>query len=107
MEDGAPMIINVEVDEVHPMGNQYGPVNISIMIHYKNQEGRRYVSISSISYPISCMIVTIIPYVIVGDYRITIINILKDNLDSSTFRFNNFDPINSFKAYLNLLKDRT
>jgi hypothetical protein len=107
MEDGAPLIINVEVDDVHPMGNQFGPVNISIMIHYKNQEGGRYVSISSISYPISCMIVTIIPYVIVGDYRITIINILKDNLDSSTFRFNNFDPINSFKAYLNLLKDRT
>jgi hypothetical protein len=108
MEDRAPLIINVEVDTIHKPSSLMEDVeSISIMIHYKNQEGRRYASVSSISYPISCMIVTIIPYVITGDYRIVIINILKDNLDSSTFRFNNYDPIHSFKSYLNLLKERT
>jgi len=106
MEGVAPLITNVEVDEVHPMGDRFGPVNISIMIHYKNQDGGNYDSISSISYPISCMIITIIPYVIMGDYRVTIINILKDNMDSPTFSFDNFYRLYPFNHYLNLLKER-
>lgn len=107
MEFKAPLILGVEVDDIHPMGDRFGPVNIIIKIDYKNQEGGKYVSVSMISYLISCMIVTIIPYVIVGDYRITIINILKDNLDYSTFRFNNYDHLESFNYYLELLDERT
>jgi hypothetical protein len=105
MEDGAPLIVNVGVDTIDK--SSWGDSDIvSVMIHYKNQEGRRYVSISDISYPISCMIVTIIPYVLTGEYRITIINILKDNMDSSRFIFNNHEHLHSFNDYLNLLKER-
>jgi hypothetical protein len=106
MEDGAPLIVNVGVDTIDK--SSWGDSEIiSVMIHYKNQEGGRYVSISDISYPISCMIVTIIPYVLTGEYRITIINILKDNMTSSIFRFNNHEHLHSFNDYLNLLKERT
>lgn len=106
MEDGAPLIVNVGVDTIDK--SSWGDSDIvSVMIHYKNQEGRRYVSIRDISYPISCMIVTIIPYVLTGVYRTTIINILKDNMGSSIFRFNNHEHLHSFNDYLNLLKERT
>ena len=105
MEDGAPLIVNVEVDPIDK--SSWGDSDIvSVMIHYKNQEDGNYASVENISYPISCMIVTIIPYVITRLYRTTIINILTDNMDSSTFRFNNHDPINSFNAYLKLLEYR-
>jgi hypothetical protein len=107
LKDGlAPEIVNVEVDTIRkPSSFMEDVESISIMIHYRNQ-GRNYASVTDISYPISCMIVTIIPYVITGEYRIVIINILKDNLDSSTFRFNNYDPVQSFNAYLKLLEYR-
>jgi hypothetical protein len=106
LKDGsAPEIVNVEVDTIDK--SSWGDSDIvSVMIHYKNPEGGKYTNVSDISYPISCMIVTIIPYVITGEYRIVIINILKDNLDSSTFRFNNYDPVQSFNAYLKLLEYR-
>lgn len=105
MEDGAPLIVNVEVDTIDK--SSWGDSDVvSVMIHYKNQEGRDS-SVSYISYPISCMIVTILPYVIMGEYRITIINILKDNMDSSTYKFNNHEHLHSFNDYLNLLKERT
>ena len=105
MEDGAPMIYNVEVDPIDK--SSWGDSEIiSVMIHYKNQEGRDS-SVSYISYPISCMIVTILPYVIMGNFIITIINILTDNMDSSTYKFNNHEHLHSFNDYLNLLKERT
>ena len=106
LKDGsAPEIVNVEVDTIDK--SSWGDSDIvSVMIHYKNPEGGKYTNVSDISYPISCMIVTILPYVITSLYRTTIINILKDNMDSSTFRFNNHDPINSFNAYLKLLEYR-
>ena len=76
MEDGAPLIVNVGVDTIDK--SSWGDSDIvSVMIHYKNQEDGRYVSISDISYPISCMIVTIIPYVLTGEYRTTIKYIIK------------------------------
>lgn len=106
LKDGsAPEIVNVEVDTIDK--SSWGDSDIvSVMIHYKNPEGGKYTNVSDISYPISCMIVTILPYVITSLYRTTIINILKDNMDSSTFRFNNHDPVQSFNAYLKLLEYR-
>lgn len=108
LKDGsAPEIVNVEVDTIRkPSSFMEDVESISIMIHYRNQQHRNYASVTDISYPISCMIVTIIPYVITGEYRITIINILKDNMDSSTFRFNNHDPVQSFNYYMKVLEYR-
>ena len=109
LEDGmAPMIYNVEVDTINIYSTDIRDIEfVTIMIHYKNQEGGRYVSVSSISYPISCMIVTILPYVLSGDnYNITILNILMDNMDSSTFRFVTFSMLKSFDYYVKLLQER-
>ena len=109
LEDGmAPLIYNVEVDTINIYSTDIRDIEfVTIMIHYKNQEGGRYVSVSSISYPISCMIVTILPYVLSGDnYNITILNILMDNMDSSTFRFVTFSMLESFDYYIKLLQER-
>ena len=105
----APMILKVEVDTIYT--SSWSDIRdtefVTIMIHYKNQEGGRYVSVSSISYPISCMIVTILPYVLSGDnYNITILNILMDNMDSSTFKFVTFSMLKSFDYYVKLLQER-
>lgn len=106
MEDGAPMIYRVEVDPIDK--SSWGDSDIvSVMIHYKNQEDGRYDSVENISYPISCMIVTILPYVIMGNFIINIINVLTDNMDSSTHKLNNHDHLESFDYYLELLKERT
>lgn len=109
LEDGmAPLIYNVEVDTINIYSTDIRDIEfVTIMIHYKNQEGGRYVSVSSISYPISCMIVTILPYVLTGDnYNIMILNILMDNMDSSTFRFVTFSMLKSFDYYVKLLQER-
>lgn len=109
LEDGmAPMIYNVEVDTINIYSTDIRDIEfVTIMIHYKNQEGGRYVTVSSISYPISCMIVTILPYVLSGDnYNITILNILTDQLDSSTYKFVTFSHLESFDYYMELLQDR-
>ena len=109
LEDGmAPLIYNVEVDTINIYSTDIRDIEfVTIMIHYKNQEGGRYVTVSSISYPISCMIVTILPYVLTGDnYNIMILNILMDNMDSSTFRFVTFSMLKSFDYYVKLLQER-
>ena len=109
LEDGmAPLIYNVEVDTINIYSTDIRDIEfVTIMIHYKNQEGGRYVSVSSISYPISCMIVTILPYVLTGDnYNIMILNILMDNMDSSTFKFVTFSMLESFDYYIKLLQER-
>ena len=107
-DEMAPMIYNVEVDTINIYSTDIRDIEfVTIMIHYKNPEGGRYVSVSSISYPISCMIVTILPYVLSGDnYNITILNILMDNMDSSTFRFVTFSMLKSFDYYVKLLQER-
>lgn len=107
LEDGmAPMIYNVEVDTINRYSTGIHDF-VTIMIHYKNPEGGRYVSVSSISYPISCMIVTILPYVLSGDYYKTmILNILMDNMDSSTYKFVTFSQLESFDFYMKLLQER-
>jgi len=108
-DEMAPMIQKVEVDTIYT--SSWSDIRdtefVTIMIHYKNQEGGRYVSVSGISYPISCMIVTILPYVLSGDnYNITILNILMDNMDSSTYRFVTFSQLESFNYYIKLLQER-
>ena len=109
LEDGmAPLIYNVEVDTINIYSTDIRDIEfVTIMINYKNPEGGRYVSVSSISYPISCMIVTILPYVLTGDnYNIMILNILMDNMDSSTFKFVTFSMLESFDYYVKLLQER-
>jgi hypothetical protein len=106
MDSGAPTITYVEVDE--PFKDIVGNIEyISIDITYKNQEGGRYISVSRFAYPISGMIVTIIPYVITGNYRVNLNNILTDNMDTSLLRFNNDDHMESFNYYLELLDERS
>jgi hypothetical protein len=80
---------------------------ISINITYKNQEGGKYVSVSRFAYPISGMIMTLIPYVITGNYRVNLNHTLTDNMESSIFGYNNDDHIDSFTYYLELLYDRS
>ena len=108
LEDGsAPMIYRVEVDTINSVYSTGIYDFVPIMIYYKNPEGGRYVSVSSISYPISCMIVTILPYVLTGDnYKIMILNILRDNMDSSTYKFVTFSKLESFDYYVKLLQER-
>ena len=107
-DEMAPMIYKVQVDTINIYSTDIRDIEfVTIMIHYKNPEGGRYVSVSSISYPISCMIVTILPYVLTGDnYNIMILNILMDNMDSSTFRFVTFSMLKSFDYYVKLLQER-
>ena len=105
LEDGmAPMIYRVVVDNIL-RSDITNTEFVTIMINYKNPEGGNYVSISSVSYPISCMIITILPYVLTGDFRITTLNTLMDNMDSSTYKFINFDHLESFNYYMKVLED--
>ena len=105
MKTKAPLITNVVVDTII---KSWGESDfVTILIEYKNQEGGRYVSVEELSYPISCMIVSIIPYVITGNFIIYIINTLTDNWNNkSSLRFNNHDHLESFDYYLELLKER-
>lgn len=107
-DEMAPMIYKVKVDTINIYSTDIRDIEfVTIMIHYKNPEGGRYVSVSSISYPISCMIVTILPYVLSGDnYNIMILNILMDNMDSSTYKFVTFSKLESFDYYIKLLQER-
>lgn len=105
LEDGsAPMIYKVVVDNIL-RSDITNTEFVTIMINYKNPEGGNYVSISSVSHPISCMIVTILPYVLTGDFRITTLNTLMDNMDSSSYKFINFDHLKSFNYYMKELED--
>ena len=106
LEDGmAPMIYRVVVDNIL-RSDITNTEFVTIMINYKNPEGGKYASISSVSYPISCMIITILPYVLTGDnFRITILNTLMDNMDSRSYKFINFDHLESFNYYMKVLED--
>ena len=106
LEDGmAPMIYRVVVDNIL-ISDITNTEFVTIIINYKNPEGGNYVSISSVSYPVSSMIVTILPYVLTGDnFRITILNTLMDNMDSSSYKFINFDHLESFNYYIKLLQE--
>ena len=106
LEDGmAPMIYRVVVDNIL-ISDITNTEFVTIIINYKNPEGGNYVSISSVSYPVSSMIVTILPYVLIGDnFRITILNTLMDNMDSSSYKFINFDHLESFNYYIKLLQE--
>ena len=109
MDSGSPTITNVEVDNIfNPFKDSVGNIKyISINITYRNQEGGKYVSVSRFAYPISGMIMTLIPYVITGNYRVNLNHTLTDNMESSIFGYNNDDHIDSFTYYLELLNDRS
>ena len=105
MDSGAPTITNVEVN--NQFKDSVGNIEyISITIDYKNQKGGRYISVSRFAYPISGMIVTIIPYVMTGNYRVNLNHYLTDNMDLSLLSFNNDDHMESFNYYLELLDER-
>ena len=108
MEFKAPLILGVEVDDIHPMGDRFGPVNISIRVHYKDQQDGElfYFEISFISYPIAHMITTCIDYVITDNYRVSIINILMDTNDSATYTFDKEDSRFPVNYAMKELKDR-
>lgn len=106
MEFKAPLILGVEVDDIHPMGDRFGPVNISIRIHYKDQQDGEHFYISFISYPIAHMITTCIDYVITDNYRVSIINILMDTNDSTTYTFDKEDSRFPVNYAMKELKDR-
>ncbi len=106
MEAGDPTITNVKVN--NPFKDSVGNIEyIFITIDYKNQEGGKYVSVSSFAYPISGMIMTLIPYVMTGNYRVNLNHYLTDNMDVSLFIFNNDEHIDSFTYYLELLDVRS
>jgi len=108
MDSGSPTITNVEVDHIYnPFKDSVGNIKyISINITYKNQEGGKYVSVSRFAYPISGMIMTLIPYVITGNYRVNLNHYLTDNMDLSTLSFTNDEHMDPFTYYLELLDER-
>jgi len=105
MEAGHPTIVNVEVDDVYreSLSVKY---YVSIMIHYKNQQNGLDVYINHFTYPIAHMILNCIDYVITDTYKATIINILMDNLNSTTFRMYSDDHKFSMSYAMDELKNR-
>lgn len=106
MEFKAPLILGVEVDDIHPMGDRFGPVNITIRIHYKDQQDGEHFDIGFISYPIAHMITTCIDYVITDNYRVSIINTLIDTNDFTSFTFDKEDGRFPTNHAMKELKDR-
>ena len=108
MDSGAPTITDVKVNPISkPFGGNIEHVFITIL--YKRQEGGEYVyiSVSRFAYPISGMIMNLIPYVMTGNYVVTINNTLTNNMDTSTYRFTIYDTVESFTHYLELLDERS
>ena len=105
MEAGHPTIVNVEVDDVYreSLSVKY---YVSIMIHYKNQPNGLDAYINHFAYPIAHMILNCIDYVITDTYKATIINILMDNLNSTTFRMYSDDHKFSMSYAMDELKNR-
>ena len=110
-EAGFPTITNVEVDEILTIkktktirnSDDYG--QISITVFYENQKSEIHVAI--ISNPISGMIMNIIPYVMTGDYTVTVENIVGDNGNVYLERFNSINNqyLESFGYYMEWLED--
>ena len=109
-EAGFPTITNVEVDEILTIkktktirnSDDYG--QISITVFYENQKSEIHVAI--ISNPISGMIMTLVPYVITGDYTVTVENIEGDDGRVYLERFNSNDNkhLGSFGYYMEWLE---
>jgi len=100
-----PTIVNVEVEDVYRESSSVKNY-VSIMIHYKNQPNGLDVYINHFAYPIAHMILNCIDYVITDTYKATIINILMDNLNSTTFRFYNDNHKFSMSYAMDELKNR-
>jgi hypothetical protein len=105
MEAGHPTIVNVEVDDVYRESSSVKNY-VSIMIHYKNQPNGLDAYINHFAYPIAHMILNCIDYVITDTYKATIINILMDNLNSTTFRMYSDDHKFSMSYAMDELKNR-
>jgi hypothetical protein len=105
MEAGHPTIVNVEVDDVYRESSSVKNY-VSIMIHYKNQPNGLDAYINHFTYPIAHMILNCIDYVITDTYKATIINILMDNLNSTTFRMYSDDHKFSMSYAMDELKNR-
>jgi hypothetical protein len=92
---GFPIITNVKVDEIltikktKTIRNSDGYGQVSVMVFYGNHESE--IHITSISSPISGMIMTLIPYVMTGDYSVTVENIEGDDGRVYLERFNSDD----------------
>jgi hypothetical protein len=110
-EAGFPTITNVEVDEILTIkktktirnSDDYG--QISITVFYENQKSEIHVAI--ISNPISGMIMTLVPYVMTGDYTVTVENIEGDNGKVYLERFNSINNqyLESFGYYMEWIED--
>ena len=111
MDAGFPTITDVKVDEILTIkktkttrnSDDYGQV--SVMVFYGNYESERHIAI--IYSPISGMIMNIIPYVMTGDYTVTVQNIVADNGNVYLERFNSINNqyLESFGYYLEWLED--
>jgi hypothetical protein len=111
MDAGFPTITDVKVDEILTIkktktirnSDDYG--QISVMVFYGNYESERHVAI--IYSPISGMIMNIIPYVMTGDYTVTVQNIVADNGNVYLERFNSINNqyLESFGYYMGWLED--
>jgi hypothetical protein len=111
MDAGFPIITNVKVDEILTIkksktirnSDDYG--QIIVMVFYENQKSERHVAI--IYSPISGMIMNIIPYVMTGDYTVTVENIVGDNGNVYLERFNSINNqyLESFGYYMEWLED--
>jgi len=108
---GFPTITDVKVDEILTIkktktirnSDDYGQV--TIMVFYENQKSERHVAI--IYSPISGMIMNIIPYVMTGDYTVTVQNIVADNGNVYLERFNSINNqyLESFGYYMEWFED--
>jgi hypothetical protein len=104
-----PIIDNVRVDEVF---NEYASESPSsknhvyIWVYYKNQPNGLDTYINHFAYPIAHMIVNCIDYVITDKYKANIMNILMDNLNTTTFRFYSDDHKFSMSYSIDELKNR-
>ena len=108
---GFTTITDVKVDEILTIkktntirnSDDYG--QITIMVFYGNQKSE--IHITSISSPISGMIMNIIPYVMTGDYTVTVENIVGDNGNVYLERFNSINNqyLESFGYYMEWLED--
>jgi hypothetical protein len=109
MEAGRPTIVNVEVDDifnVYPSESSSSKNHVYIRVFYKNQPNGLDTYINHFAYPIAHMIVNCIDYVITNRYEVNIMNILMDNLNTTTFKMYNDDHKFSMSYSIDELKNR-
>jgi hypothetical protein len=101
-----PTIVNVEVDDVYTSELSSSKNRVFIRVFYKNQPNGLDTYINHFAYPIAHMIINCIDYVITDRYKADIMNILMDNLNTTTFRFYSDDHKFSMSYAMDELKNR-